>query len=78
MPLHSDDGILFDGFLEKKFVWGREPGGFRISENKSYGRRKIFGGVLLADAIPDDESVQPFFADLRGERQTFVKRLWCK
>ena len=25
-PLHSDQGILFDGFLEKKFAWGHEPG----------------------------------------------------
>src|SRR5580700_7692388 len=24
--LHSDDGVLFDGFLEKKFAWGRDPG----------------------------------------------------
>jgi hypothetical protein len=25
-PLHSDSGVVFDGFLEKKFAWGRDPG----------------------------------------------------
>src|SRR5687768_9083458 len=24
--LHSDDGVLFEGFIEKKFAWGRDPG----------------------------------------------------
>lgn len=47
---------------------------FRITENKSYCRREVFGRFPLADAIPDDESVQPFLADLRGERESFVKR----
>jgi hypothetical protein len=26
LPLHSPDGVLFDGFLEKKFAWGHDPG----------------------------------------------------
>src|SRR5687768_3964637 len=26
LPLHSEGGVLFDGFLEKKFAWGHDPG----------------------------------------------------
>src|SRR5438067_11496590 len=26
LPLHSDSGVLFDGFLEKKFAWGHDLG----------------------------------------------------
>lgn len=43
LPLHSDEGVLFDGFLEKKFAWGHEAGD-RYNQFKPY--RVPWVGVL--------------------------------
>lgn len=34
-PLHDDRGVLLDGFIEKKFAWGRDPGD-RYNEFRPY------------------------------------------
>jgi hypothetical protein len=49
------------------------PKRFRIPENMSYCRHKVFGSFLLANAIPYNESVQPSFAYRPAERKTFVQ-----
>jgi hypothetical protein len=50
-PLHSPAGVLFEGFVEKKFAWGHDPGD-RYNEFAPY-REPWIGVIHNPPRVPD-------------------------
>src|SRR6266550_9341366 len=71
LPLHSESGVLFDGFLEKKFAWGHDPGD-RYNEFSPY--REPWIGVLHN---PPD--IPPWFnLNQHNPRDILTTEVWKK